>query len=305
VPPAPSGRQTTLVCGDQQAVVVEVGGGLRTYRAAGVEVLDGYAEAERCSSGRGQPLLPWPNRLDRGRYSFGAVTEQAPLTEPATGNAIHGLTRWSAWSLADAGTDHATTTTVLRPQPGWAWTLELAVGYRLGPDGLRMVVTATNRSATACPFGAGFHPYLLAPSGRVDDLELTVPASEHHLVDDRGIPTGTRPVDATPYDFRTADRIGDRVLDVALCGLARDDDGVATVSVRDPGTGRRVDVGLGAAWTHVMVFTGDTVGARARQGLAVEPMTGPANLLRSGDGLVTIAPEATWTGDWSLLPRWL
>jgi aldose 1-epimerase len=39
---APSGEQITIAAGDQQAVVVEVGGGLRSYSAGGRELVDGY-----------------------------------------------------------------------------------------------------------------------------------------------------------------------------------------------------------------------------------------------------------------------
>ena len=42
---SPSGTQFELTMGDQRAVVVEVGGGLRAYSAGGRELLDGY-EAE-------------------------------------------------------------------------------------------------------------------------------------------------------------------------------------------------------------------------------------------------------------------
>ena len=38
---------------------------------AGVPVLDGYGVGEMCSGGRGQHLLPWPNRVRDGRYRFG------------------------------------------------------------------------------------------------------------------------------------------------------------------------------------------------------------------------------------------
>lgn len=37
----PSGRQHTIVFGDQQAVVVEVGAALRSYRVAEHDVLSG------------------------------------------------------------------------------------------------------------------------------------------------------------------------------------------------------------------------------------------------------------------------
>jgi aldose 1-epimerase len=40
---APSGEQVELAFGDQRAVVVEVGGGLRAYSTGGRPVLDGSA----------------------------------------------------------------------------------------------------------------------------------------------------------------------------------------------------------------------------------------------------------------------
>ena len=63
MPQAPSGTQWTISFADQTATVVEVGGGLRTYRAGDREVLDGYAEDEISPAGAGQILTPWPNRL--------------------------------------------------------------------------------------------------------------------------------------------------------------------------------------------------------------------------------------------------
>jgi len=50
---APSGEQITIAAGDQQAVIVEVGGGLRSYSAGGRELVDGYRADEMSSSGRG------------------------------------------------------------------------------------------------------------------------------------------------------------------------------------------------------------------------------------------------------------
>jgi aldose 1-epimerase len=52
------------------AIVTEVGATLRSYRAGGFEWLDGFRIGEPSSSGRGQILAPWPNRLDGGRYEF-------------------------------------------------------------------------------------------------------------------------------------------------------------------------------------------------------------------------------------------
>jgi aldose 1-epimerase len=45
-PRPPSGEQIEIAHGDQRAVVVEVGGGLRTYTAGGRAILDGYGETD-------------------------------------------------------------------------------------------------------------------------------------------------------------------------------------------------------------------------------------------------------------------
>ena len=71
----PSGCQYTIVYGDQQVTIVEVGGGLRSYVAEGRELLDGYAEDEMASGVRGQPLIP-------GRT--GSATGSTPGTESST-----------------------------------------------------------------------------------------------------------------------------------------------------------------------------------------------------------------------------
>ena len=70
----PSGAQVELALGRQRAVVTTVGAGLRTYSAGGREVLDGYGRDELCPSGRGQLLVPWPNRIEDGSYEFGRRT---------------------------------------------------------------------------------------------------------------------------------------------------------------------------------------------------------------------------------------
>ena len=58
---------------------------------------DGFAADEMSSGGRGQLLMPWPNRVRDGAYSFDGRDLQLALTEPRRSNASHGLARWAAW----------------------------------------------------------------------------------------------------------------------------------------------------------------------------------------------------------------
>src|SRR3954470_5694649 len=116
---APSGEQFEIEAHGQRAVVVEVGGGLRSYAIAGEDVLDGYGVDEMSTSGRGQVLSPWPNRLRHGRYEFDGRGYQLALTEPERQNAIHGLVRWSPWTLAERAVDRVVMQHVIHPQPGY------------------------------------------------------------------------------------------------------------------------------------------------------------------------------------------
>jgi aldose 1-epimerase len=168
----PSGEQYELAHGEQRAVIVEVGAGLRRYLVGERDVLDGYARDAMCRSGRGQVLLPWPNRLSGATYEFDGERHSLPVSDAETGSAIHGLVRWTSWSAVWRADDRITLEHVLHPQPGYPFTLRLRVEYRLGDDGLAVRTTAENLGDRACPFGVGHHPYIAAPSGRVDDLPL-------------------------------------------------------------------------------------------------------------------------------------
>jgi aldose 1-epimerase len=299
-PVSPSGEQFELVHDDRRAVVVEVGGGLRTYAVDGRDVLDGYGVDEMCTSGRGQVLLPWPNRIEDGSYELDGRTHQLPLTEVAAGNAIHGLVRWASWSVSERETDRAVVEHVLHPQPGYPFSLALRIEYTLGDDGLTVRTTATNVGSAVCPFGSGMHPYFTLGTPTVDAITLTVPAREVMASDRRGLPGPPRRVEDTDLDFRRPRRLGGTTLDTTFTGLERDDDGHARVVLHDEEHGVEVAVWADEAYTHFQLFTGDPLPDVNRRSLAVEPMSCPANAFRSGDGVVQLEPGASWSGVWGI-----
>jgi len=296
MPIAPSGEQFELAHGDQQAVVTEVGAGLRTYSAGGRDVLDGYGADELASSGRGQLLAPWPNRIEDGVYELDGRRYQLPIDEPARNNAIHGLVRWSAWTLAEGGSDRLVLEHVLHPQPGYPFTLGLRIEYSLLADGLSVRLEATNLGEEPCPYGSGAHPYLAVEGGRVDDVLVRVPAGTVLDANERSIPVGSSPVEAVGLDFREPRRVGSTVLDHCFTGLERDGDGRARAAVG--GTTLWVD----ESYPFLMVFTGDGLPDVERRSLAVEPMTCAPNAFRSGDGVIHLEPGETHAGTWGITP---
>jgi aldose 1-epimerase len=301
-PALPSGEQHEIRWGEERAVIVEVGGGLRTYETEEGPVLDGYGRDERCGGGRGQPLMPWPNRVRDGRYEFDGSDQQLPITEVETQTAIHGLVRWANWTVSDREENRVVMAHRLHPQPGWPGVLDLAIEYALDEAGLTVVTTVTNAGGAPCPFGAGFHPYLSLGATRVDAITLQAPARRYLEADEQGLPTGVREVADTSLDYRQPRNVGDARLDTCFTDLVRDSDRLARVRMWTPA--REATLWLDDAFTYLMLFTGDTLPPdHRRRGLAIEPMSCPPDALRSGEGLIRLEPGDRFTARWGISPR--
>lgn len=298
----PSGAQYPIRHGDQVAVIVEVGGGVRTYSVGGHDVLDGYAEDAQCDGARGQSLIPWPNRVRDGKWSWQGAELQLALTEPEQHNAIHGLCRWASWELVERSDATVTLTCAVVPQPGYPWRLEVTNTWTLDDDGLSVSTTVTNASDTDAPVAVGFHPYLTVGTPTIDAAVLTLPAGTRILTGEQQIPTGTEPVAGTDYDFTAPKSIGSLEIDYAFRDLRRDPDGKVRLILRGPDDGVAVTLWVDAAYSYLELFTGDALPdpARRRQGLGVEPMSAPPNAMATGESLSVVAPGDAWRGSWGI-----
>jgi aldose 1-epimerase len=298
-----TGQQYQISAGPYRATVTELGAGLRELVYREQPVIAGYEPDQLPPAGAGQLLVPWPNRVEGGRYAFDGTEFQLALTEPGHANAIHGLTRWTAWTRVR----HDASAVLLRSAPhgyqGYPFCLEIDAEYRLDPQGgLHVAITATNLGSRAAPYGTGSHPYLTVGTSAIDSCELTVPATFWLPVDDHGIPTGPpAAVEGTPYDFRKTRPIGTTRLDHALTGLHCDGDGRAWVCLADGGSGSAVRMWADAGYRWLQVFTGDPLGPELRRkALAVEPMTCPPNAFVTADDLLVVEPGEAVTHTWGL-----
>jgi aldose 1-epimerase len=295
----PSGEQFEIEHAGQRATIVEVGGGVREYSADGRAVLDPYPADAMRDGAHGAPLIPWPNRLADGRYSFDGADHQVALTEPEKHNAIHGFLLWRSWTAREHDAHRVVMGTCLRPLQGYPFALDVAVAYELGEAGLTVTTTVENVGDRACPFGAGQHPYLSPGSGQVDGCMLELPGRTRVLTDpERQLPIGLEPVDGTRFDFRTPRRLGDERIDYAFTDLVRDDSDRAITRLH--GTdGRAAELWVDENYRYVEIYTGDTLEpSRRRRGLGVEPMTCPPNAFQSGDGVLRLEPGAPVTVQW-------
>ncbi|MGH3319111.1 MAG: aldose 1-epimerase family protein [Streptosporangiaceae bacterium] len=297
-----SGEQYDIAAGFYHAVVTEVGGALRHLAVDGRDVLDGCDADQPCLGAEGNLLIPWPNRVDHGRYGFDGQRYQLDINEPDRDTALHGLVRFAAWRPVEHERHRLRLAHRLHGPTGYPFVLDLAVEYALDPGaGLTVRMSATNVGSRRAPYGQGAHPYLTVGLPCVDDCLLTLPASVRLRKDARELPTGHEAVEGTPYDFRTARQVGEMAIDHTFTDLARDPDGRAWAHLRSPG-GATVSLWADETFGWFQAFTGDTLPCpqRRRAALAVEPMSCAPNAFVTGTGLLSLRPGESTDGTWGV-----
>lgn len=293
-----SGTLYEISSGEHQVTIASVAATLLSWRVAGTELLLTHDADALGDSYQGKTILPWPNRVAGGRYTFGGVEQQLAITEPARDAALHGLMSWVDWDLVEHTDSQVSLRHSLHPQYGFPFILDFHLTYAVDADGVSCTLTATNDGRGPAPFGAAYHPYLrLADS--VDELVLDLPADSYYRTDDNLIPLGKEPVADGPLDFRGGRKLGEQALDTAFTDLRSDSAGVSHVTVTAP-SGRSVDVWSDHTHRYLQVYTDDSPATDRprRSGITIEPMTCAPDALNSGDGLLVLAPDESYRGSW-------
>jgi aldose 1-epimerase len=296
-----SGHQYDIAAGPYRATITEQGGGLRALSHDGTPLILSYSADEHAPAAFGQLLAPWPNRIDRGRYSYEGTAHELDINERELDTAIHGLVRWDAWTAGAHERHRVMLGHRLLGRPGYPFRLDLSVEYELGADtGLIVRMSAYNAGDRPAPYAQGAHPYLTV-GRRIDECTARLPGDSYLPVDGRDLPDGP-PADVagTPFDYRTPRRLGAVQINNAYTALDRDAAGRAWARLSDGD--REVALWADAAFPWLEVYTGDGVpGDGRRMGLAVEPMSCPPNAFTTGHDVTDLKPGRTTTGSWGIM----
>lgn len=283
--------EVALKRGAVQAVVSTSSAAVRELTVDGKPLLRSFAEGTHPPQATNIVLAPWPNRVADASFTFNGTRHNLEVTEPARGHALHGFTLWRLFDVVgdeasgEPGTE-VTLRTILGPEPGWPWPIELTVHYRLTDDGLDATMTAENLSDTPAPCALGVHTYLNAQGALLDDCVLHHTIAEYQPLDARNIPAGPRePWPDNPIRMRGT------WLDHAGYDPVRGRPRTARL-VSSDGTGVELTATSNMPWTQI--FTSP------QRHLAVEPMTAPPNALVTGEDVSVLAPGERLAVGWSV-----
>jgi aldose 1-epimerase len=243
-------------------------------------------EIERNRWAKSAHLIPFPNRIHRGRYSFDGTAHQLPINfRPNGGHAIHGFLMSRTWDVLEQELTPSRAMLALNcsakdGHPGFPFPYEAKLTLSLDEQGFQMETRIRNLGPATMPAGWGWHPYFRTGS-KIDGLELQLPSDRKLTVDEWMIPTGGH--EKFP-GFKTPSPIGDRFLDACL----------ELPSSATPHESHLLDRSLGLKLTvwqdgsvsrYLQVFTHPH-----RHGIALEPMSCAPDAFNNQLGFQTIQP---------------
>lgn len=293
----PTGRRFHIESAGMVAEIAELGAALRSLRADGVDLVPRYPDGAPTPAASGIVLVPWPNRVAGGSWAQHGTSYQLAITEPAYGNASHGLLRFTPYRQVAASEDSVTLGATVFPQTGYPFHLETTVTYAVSAAGLIATHHLVNVGAREAPVAVGAHPYVMIGGADTAELELQLSARTRLEVDDRLIPVAHSAVDAAT-DLRHPRRVGGLSLDTAFTDIDRDPAGRIRATLRAP-DGRALTVWGGPDHRYLQVFTTDRYPGQ-ELAVAIEPMTAPANAFNSGRDLRWLAPGDEWGLSWGI-----
>lgn len=176
-----------------------------------------YAEILRNKWAKWAKLVPFPNRINNGRYTFNQKKFQLPINFPSQNHAIHGfvydkkfkITKQKAtknYALVDL--EHIYNKDLYE----YPFNFRSKIRYKLTDNGFVCKTQIKNVGIDNMPLGNGWHPYFKT-KGKVDNLPLKIPSKKRIDTNKRLIPNGK----STCFDkFTHLKKIGEQQFDTGF-----------------------------------------------------------------------------------------
>lgn len=237
---------------------------------------------------KGAKLIPFPNRINNGEYSFDRKRYQLPINFPGQNHAIHGLLYNKNFEVERTVSTKVSIYADLKyiyeqEISGYPFHLQIKIRCFLTCKGFKCKTVVKNLSNVSIPLGDGWHPYFKT-SGKVENLWLKLPAKRKIEVNKRMIPTGKK----TLFDkFSALSKIGKHQFDTGFALSKKR--GIMSTELQDKEKDYSIVLWQETGkmkYNYLQVFI-----PPARNSIALEPMTCNTNAFNNKDGLITLKPQ--------------
>jgi aldose 1-epimerase len=181
----------------------------------GFDSLQGYLNSTETY--HGAIVGRYANRIARGKFSLNGKTYQLSVNNPP--NHLHGGPQGfnnQVWKIEEVKNNSISLSYFSKDgEENYPGNLKLSLTYTLtAQNELIINYEATTDQATV--FNITSHPFFNLNgqgTGTIEDHLLRINAANYTPVDQTLIPTGVFTVENTPFDFRTAKKIGENIND--------------------------------------------------------------------------------------------
>ena len=111
------------------------------------------------------PLLPYSNRIAHGRFEFDGASYEVAQTVDDVAFPLHGVGWQRGWQVIESDSASCRLQLNHTPDEHWPFPFMAEQVFALGPEGLTITTSLTNRHKHATPYGLGQHPYIVRPPG--------------------------------------------------------------------------------------------------------------------------------------------
>lgn len=277
----------------QFSLIPEYGAIIFQVKMKGQELLDSFENPEELSTNiwyKNALLLPFPNRLKHGKYSWNGKDYQFPVNNPDPPiNALHGFGSDYPTSVekTELGKDSASIVCKMNYEGEfdyYPFPFVAFIEYKINTSGdFKVSIKMENTSNEKLPFGTGWHPYFKL-SGSLEDWHLSMPIGKKVKVDDKMIPTGLS------EEMKVDNYLKDKELDTAYVFRLRGY--VVETILKNNDSKLSFWQQHGPSLFHyVQAFI-----PPKRNSIAIEPMTCNIDAFNNKQGLISLDPGEIWEG---------
>lgn len=263
----------------QMQIISDFGCNLNKLILAGQDIIDGnldYESLKKNDLAKSSFLIPFPNRICDGKYTFEGKTYQLEKNHAKEGHAIHGLLFDKKFSFIDKTISDDFISLTFEHEikkddfDGYPFNLLASITFKLEKEKLSIEVKATNLNDINIPYGVGWHPYIKL-GNKIDNYNLTIPSEDALELSQEKIMIPTSKI----IKKTIGKKIGNAILDTGFTHLKEHSTQIENVTVFQD-----------ESMDFLQIYT-----PGHRQSIAIEPMSCAADAFNNKMGLIILKPK--------------